>query len=197
MFTGIVTDLGEILELEQKGDLRARIKTNYDTAGITFGASIACDGICLTAVDFGDNWFDVEISSETVSKTIIGAGIWKVGHTINLERSLKVGDELGGHIVSGHVDGIAKVTSIKDEGDSTRFVFEAPSELARYIAPKGSVALNGTSLTVNEVESNTFGVNLVPHTKKVTSWGKTQVNDPINLEIDTLARYVARLAEYQ
>ena len=197
MFTGIVTDLGEILELEQKGDLRARIKTNYDTAGITFGASIACDGICLTAVDFGDDWFDVEISSETVSKTIIGAGIWKVGHTINLERSLKVGDELGGHIVSGHVDGIAKVTSIKDEGDSTRFVFEAPSELARYIAPKGSVALNGTSLTVNEVDSNTFGVNLVPHTKKVTSWGKTQVNDPINLEIDTLARYVARLAEYQ
>ena len=197
MFTGIVTDLGEILELEQKGDLRARIKTNYDTAGITFGASIACDGICLTAVDFGDDWFDVEISSETVSKTIIGAGLWKVGHTINLERSLKVGDELGGHIVSGHVDGIAKVTSINDEGDSTRFVFEAPSELARYIAPKGSVALNGTSLTVNEVESNTFGVNLVPHTKKVTSWGKTQVNDPINLEIDTLARYVARLAEYQ
>ncbi len=197
MFTGIVTDLGEILELEQKGDLRARIKTNYDTAGITFGASIACDGICLTAVDFGDNWFDVEISSETVSKTIIGAGICKVGHTINLERSLKVGDELGGHIVSGHVDGIAKVTSIKDEGDSTRFVFEAPSELARYIAPKGSVALNGTSLTVNEVDSNTFGVNLVPHTKKVTSWGKTQVNEPINLEIDTLARYVARLAEYQ
>ena len=196
MFTGIVTDLGEILELEQKGDLRARIKTNYDTAGITFGASIACDGICLTAVDFGDDWFDVEISSETVSKTIIGAGIWKVGHTINLERSLKVGDELGGHIVSGHVDGIAKVTSINDEGDSTRFVFEAPSELARYIAPKGSVALNGTSLTVNEVDSNTFGVNLVPHTKKVTSWGKTQVNDPINLEIDTLARYVARLAEY-
>lgn len=196
MFTGIVTDLGEILELEQKGDLRARIKTNYDTAGITFGASIACDGICLTAVDFGDDWFDVEISSETVSKTIIGAGIWKVGHTINLERSLKVGDELGGHIVSGHVDGIAKVTSIKDEGDSTRFVFEAPSELARYIAPKGSVALNGTSLTVNEVDSNTFGVNLVPHTKKVTSWGKTQLNDPINLEIDTLARYVARLAEY-
>ena len=196
MFTGIVTDLGEILELEQKGDLRARIKTNYDTAGITFGASIACDGICLTAVDFGDNWFDVEISSETVSKTIIGAGIWKVGHTINLERSLKVGDELGGHIVSGHVDGIAKVTSINDEGDSTRFVFEAPSELARYIAPKGSVALNGTSLTVNEVDSNTFGVNLVPHTKKVTSWGKTQLNDPINLEIDTLARYVARLAEY-
>jgi len=196
MFTGIVTDLGEILELEQKGDLRARIKTNYDTTGITFGASIACDGICLTAVDFGDDWFDVEISSETVSKTIIGAGLWKVGHTINLERSLKVGDELGGHIVSGHVDGIAKVTSINDEGDSTRFVFEAPSELARYIAPKGSVALNGTSLTVNEVDSNTFGVNLVPHTKKVTSWGKTQVNDPINLEIDTLARYVARLAEY-
>ena len=116
---------------------------------------------------------------------------------MNLERSLKVGDELGGHIVSGHVDGIAKVSSIKDEGDSTRFVFEVPGELARFIAPKGSVALNGTSLTVNEVRDNTFGINLVPHTKKVTSWGKAKAGDPINLEIDTLARYVARLAEYQ
>ena len=197
MFTGIITDVGEILELEKRGDLRARIKTNYDTNGIAFGASIACDGICLTVVDFGDNWFDVEISAETVSKTVIGSGLWRINHQVNLERSLKVGDELGGHIVSGHVDGIAKVSSIKDEGDSTRFVFEVPEELARFIAPKGSVALNGTSLTVNEVKDNSFGVNLVPHTKKVTSWGKTKVGDPINLEIDTLARYVARLAEYQ
>ena len=197
MFTGIITDVGEIIDLEKRGDLRARIKTNYDSNGIAFGASIACDGICLTAVDFGEDWFDVEISAETVSKTIIGSGLWKISHKVNLERSLKVGDELGGHIVSGHVDGIAKVTSIKDEGDSTRFVFEAPEELARFIAPKGSVALNGTSLTVNEVRDNTFGINLVPHTKKVTSWGKTKVGDPINLEIDTLARYVARLAEYQ
>ena len=197
MFTGIITDVGEIIELEKRGDLRARIKTNYDAKGIAFGASIACDGICLTAVDFGDNWFDVEISAETVSKTIIGSGLWEINYKVNLERSLKVGDELGGHIVSGHVDGIATVSSIVDEGDSTRFTFKAPTELARFIAPKGSVALNGTSLTVNEVKENAFGINLVPHTKKVTSWNKTQVGDPINLEIDTLARYVARLAEYQ
>ena len=197
MFTGIITDVGEIIELEKRGDLRARIKTNYDAKGIAFGASIACDGVCLTAVDFGDNWFDVEISAETVSKTIIGSGLWEINYKVNLERSLKVGDELGGHIVSGHVDGIATVSSIVDEGDSTRFTFEAPMELARFIAPKGSVALNGTSLTVNEVKENAFGINLVPHTKKVTSWNKTQVGDPINLEIDTLARYVARLAEYQ
>ena len=197
MFTGIITDVGEIIELEKRGDLRARIKTNYDAKGIAFGASIACDGICLTAVDFGDNWFDVEISAETVSKTIIGSDLWEINYKVNLERSLKVGDELGGHIVSGHVDGIATVSSIIDEGDSTRFTFEAPMELARFIAPKGSVALNGTSLTVNEVKENAFGINLVPHTKKVTSWNKTQVGDPINLEIDTLARYVARLAEYQ
>ena len=197
MFTGIITDVGEIIELEKRGDLRARIKTNYDAKGIAFGASIACDGICLTAFDFGDNWFDVEISAETVSKTIIGSGLWEINYKVNLERSLKVGDELGGHIVSGHIDGIATVSSIVDEGDSTRFTFEAPMELARFIAPKGSVALNGTSLTVNEVKENAFGINLVPHTKKVTSWNKTQVGDPINLEIDTLARYVARLAEYQ
>ena len=197
MFTGIITDVGEIIELEKRGDLRARIKTNYDAKGIAFGASIACDGICLTAVDFGDNWFDVEISAETVSKTIIGSGLWEINYKVNLERSLKVGDELGGHIVSGHIDGIATVSSIVDEGDSTRFTFKAPMELARFIAPKGSVALNGTSLTVNEVKENAFGINLVPHTKKVTSWNKTQVGDPINLEIDTLARYVARLAEYQ
>tara|TARA_B100001059_G_C17731119_1_gene526260 strand:+ start:567 stop:1160 length:594 start_codon:yes stop_codon:yes gene_type:complete len=197
MFTGIITDVGEIIELEKRGDLRARIKTNYDAKGIAFGASIACDGICLTAVDFGDNWFDVEISAETVSKTIIGSGLWEINYKVNLERSLKVGDELGGHIVSGHVDGIATVSSMVDEGDSTRFTFEAPMELARFIAPKGSVALNGTSLTVNEVKENAFGINLVPHTKKVTSWNKTQIGDPINLEIDTLARYVARLAEYQ
>lgn len=197
MFTGIITDVGEIIELEKRGDLRARIKTNYDAKGIAFGASIACDGVCLTAVDFGDNWFDVEISAETVSKTIIGSGLWEINYKVNLERSLKVGDELGGHIVSGHVDGIATVSSIVDEGDSTRFTFEVPMKLARFIAPKGSVALNGTSLTVNEVKDNVFGINLVPHTKKVTSWNKTQVGDPVNLEIDTLARYVARLADYQ
>ena len=197
MFTGLITDVGEIIDLKKRGDLRARIQTKYELKGTALGASIACDGICLTAVDFGDDWFDVEISSETVSKTIIGSGKWEINHKVNLERSLKVGDELGGHIVSGHVDGIAKVKSIEDEGDSTRFVFDAPAHLARFIAPKGSIALNGTSLTVNEVQDNTFGINFVPHTKKVTSWGNTKVGDPINLEIDTLARYVARLAEYQ
>ncbi len=200
MFTGIVTDLGEIRELDQRGDLRARIGTSYDTAGIDIGASIACNGCCLTVIALGDDWFDVEISAESVSKTNIGADSgnsgWVVGRRINLERALKVGDELGGHIVSGHVDGVAKIIEIRDEGDSTRITFQAPAEFARFIAPKGSVALNGTSLTVNEVEGDTFGINLIPHTKQVTTWGQVAEGDLINLEIDTLARYVARLNEF-
>ena len=160
MFTGIVTDMGEILELEQRGDLRARIGTSYDIAGIDIGASIACSGVCLTVVALGAtprNWFDVQISAETVNLTNVGG--WKVGKRINLERALKVGDELGGHIVSGHVDGVAEIVEMHDEGDSTRMTFRAPEHLAKFIAPKGSVALNGTSLTVNEVEGNVFGVN--------------------------------------
>ncbi len=188
--------MGEILALEQAGDLRARIGTRYDIATIEIGASIACDGVCLTVVDLGDtprNWFDVQVSAETISKSNLGS--WQVGRTVNLERALKVGDELGGHIVSGHVDGLAKVTDIRDEGDSTRVVFEVDPALARFIAPKGSVALNGTSLTVNEVDGTRFGVNFIPHTKQVTTWGRTEVGDKINVEIDTLARYVARLAE--
>ena len=196
MFTGIVTDIGEIIELEQRGDLRARIATAYDVGGIDIGASIACDGVCLTVVALGEKpkgWFDVEISAETVSKTNLSA--WKEGHRVNLERALKVGDELGGHIVSGHVDGVAIIRKISDEGDSTRVVLEAPAELARFIASKGSVALNGTSLTVNEVDGALFGINFIPHTKDVTNWGQMAVGDAINLEIDTLARYVARLAE--
>ncbi|WP_353308487.1 riboflavin synthase [Shimia sp. NS0008-38b] len=193
MFTGIITDVGEISVLEQRGDLRARIKTAYDTAGIDMGASIASDGVCLTVIALGDAWYDVEISAETVSKTNLGA--WKEGCKVNLERALKVGDELGGHIVSGHVDGVAELTAMADEGDSTRFTFKAPESLAKFIAPKGSVALNGTSLTVNEVSGCEFGVNIIPHTKQVTTWGNAQVGDKINLEIDTLARYVARLAE--
>ena len=194
MFTGIITDVGRIAALEKAGDLRARIETAYDVAGIDLGASIASDGVCLTVVTLGDGWYEVDISAETVSKTNLGD--WEVGHAVNLERALKVGDELGGHIVSGHVDGVAEIVAMKGEGDSTRVTFKAPSELAKFIAPKGSVALNGTSLTVNEVEGDTFGVNLISHTKDVTNWGAAKVGDRINLEIDTLARYVARLAEY-
>ncbi len=193
MFTGIVTDMGEVRSLEQAGDLTARIGTGYDTSGIEIGASIACDGVCLTVSDLGSDWFDVQISAETVSKTNLDA--WTEGRRINLERALKVGDELGGHIVSGHVDGLAEVVAMRDEGDSTRVTLRAPEALAKFIAPKGSVALNGTSLTVNEVDGCEFGINFIPHTKEVTTWGGVKVGDRINLEIDTLARYVARLAE--
>ena len=196
MFTGIVTDVGRILAVERRGDLHARIATAYDVAGLEIGASVACDGVCLTVTATGTDpapWFDVDISAETVSKTALGA--WAAGRRVNLERALRVGDELGGHIVSGHVDGVAEVLSVADEGESTRVCFRAPSALARFIAPKGSVALNGTSLTVNEVEGAEFGVNLIPHTKTVTTWGDVAAGDAVNLEIDTLARYVARLAE--
>lgn len=193
MFTGIVTDIGTITHLDQQGDLRARIKTSYDTSGIDMGASIASDGVCLTVVELGPDWYDVQISAETVSKTNIGA--WEAGKRVNLERALKVGDELGGHIVSGHVDGVAEVVKLEDEGDSTRVTLRAPKELARFIAPKGSVALNGTSLTVNDVTGRDFGINFIPHTKEVTTWGDVKLGDQVNLEIDTLARYVARLHE--
>ena len=194
MFTGIVTDIGTVIELEQKGDLRARIRTGYDTGTIDIGASIASDGVCLTVIALGEDWYDVQISAETVSKTNLGG--WKVGKRVNLERALKVGDELGGHIVSGHVDGVAEVVAVVEEGDSTRVTLRAPKELARFIAPKGSVALNGTSLTVNDVEGCDFGINFIPHTKEVTTWGEVAVGDRVNLEIDTLARYVARLADW-
>ncbi len=193
MFTGIITDVGTITELEQQGDLRARIRTAYDTSRIDMGASIACDGVCLTVVALGPDCYDVQISAETVSKTNVGD--WAVGKRLNLERALKVGDELGGHIVSGHVDGVAEVVGLRDEGDSTRVTLRAPKELARFVAPKGSVALNGTSLTVNEVAGCDFGINFIPHTKEVTTWGDVALGDRVNLEIDTLARYVARLQE--
>jgi riboflavin synthase len=200
MFTGIITDIGEVLELEQRGDLRARIGTEYDIETIDIGASIACDGVCLTVIALGSeprNWFDVEISAESVEKTNIGRNKWHVGKRLNLERALKVGDELGGHIVSGHVDGVADLIELRDEGDSTRMTFKVPDGLAKFIAPKGSVALNGTSLTVNEVDGDTFGINVIPHTKTVTTWGDTKEGDAINLEVDTMARYVARLQEYK
>lgn len=199
MFTGIITDIGEVLSVQQAGDLRARIGCSYDVAGIDIGASIACDGVCLTVIATGrepKNWFDVQISAETVAKTTIGRNPWKPGRRLNLERALKVGDELGGHIVSGHVDGVAEVIAARPEGDSLRLTFRAPGDLARFIAPKGSVALNGASLTVNEVAGDTFGVNLIPHTREVTTWGSVAAGDVVNLEVDTMARYVARLREY-
>ncbi len=197
MFTGIITDIGKVLQLTQHGDLRARIGTGYDVAGIDIGASIACDGVCLTVIALGTDpqgWFDVQISAESIGKTNIGA--WIVGKRLNLERALKVGDELGGHIVSGHVDGLAQVIAVMDEGDSTRVTLRAPDALAGFIASKGSVALNGTSLTVNDVEGAEFGINFIPHTKVATTWGDVAVGDSVNLEIDTLARYVARLQEW-
>lgn len=197
MFTGIITDIGTVLELEQRGDLRARVETLYNPETIDLGASIACEGVCLTVIEMGagtkKNWFDVEISAETVSKTNLAT--WDVGRQLNLERALKVGDELGGHIVSGHVDGLASVIKIQDEGDSTRVTLRAPAELAKFIASKGSVALNGTSLTVNGVVNTDFDINFIPHTKQNTTWGHVKLGDQVNLEIDTLARYVARLAE--
>ena len=199
MFTGLITDVGDVIAVDRPSDLRARIGTTYDIDTIVLGASIACDGVCLTVVDTGSDprpWFAVEISAETVSKTNIGASGWSVGTRVNLERSLRVGDELGGHIVSGHVDGVANVTSAEDIDGSTCFTIDAPVDLARFIAPKGSIALNGTSLTVNEVDGTRFGVNLIPHTKDVTTWGQTRTGDMLNIEIDTMARYVARLREF-
>lgn len=193
MFTGIITDVGRVASVKRRGDMYARIETAYDTAKIDIGASIASDGVCLTVVDLGPGWYGVDISAETLERTNLGA--WSEGQRVNLERALKVGDELGGHIVSGHVDGVAEVVALTDEGDSTRVRFLAPAALSKFIAPKGSVALNGTSLTVNEVEGDSFGVNLIPHTKEVTNWGDIAVGDKVNLEIDTLARYVARLHE--
>ena len=197
MFTGIVTDQGEVLATAREGDLRARLGTAYDPATIDIGASIACDGVCLTVVAKGADprpWFEVQVSAETLARSNLGE--WEPGRRVNLERALRVGDELGGHIVSGHVDGMAEVVAVRPEGDSTRVTFRAPAPLARFIAEKGSVALDGTSLTVNEVEGETFGVNLIPHTKAVTTWGRVREGRRVNLEVDTMARYVARLREW-
>lgn len=196
MFTGIISDVGTILEVTQMGDTRYVIETSYDTKGIDIGASIACSGVCLTVIERMETpspRFSVEASAETLNVTT--AKKWAVGTKLNLERALKMGDELGGHIVSGHVDGIAEIKSIEPDGDSLRFVFAAPEELAMFIASKGSVTLDGTSLTVNEVRGNNFGVNMIPHTQAVTTWGQSKSGDLINIEIDVLARYVARLKE--
>jgi riboflavin synthase len=194
MFTGIVTDVGQVRHIEKRGDTHVAIGTQYDVSGIDIGASIACAGACLTVVDKGsakDRWFAVTASAETLSKTTLGN--WKVGDPVNLERPMRVGDELGGHIVTGHIDGTAEIVEMKPEGESTRIVFQAPPELARFIASKGSVALDGVSLTVNDVDGARFGVNIIPHTFKVTTFGRAKPGMKVNLEVDLMARYVARL----
>lgn len=198
MFTGIVTDMGEVIAIEQRGDTRFTIATAYDPDTIAIGASIACSGCCLTAIETGRlqdgrGFFAIDASAETLACTTLGN--WQVGTRINLERPLKMGDELGGHVVSGHVDDVGEIVAIVPEGDSLRFRFRVSAEIARFIAPKGSVSLDGTSLTVNAVDGNEFGVNIIPHTQAVTTWGKARPGDRVNVEIDMLARYVARLSE--
>ncbi|MBN9532368.1 MAG: riboflavin synthase [Alphaproteobacteria bacterium] len=194
MFTGIVSDVGQVRHIEKRGDTHVVIATKYDVDAVDIGASIACSGICLTVVDKGnaaDRWFVATASGETLSKTTLGD--WKVGDPVNLERAMRVGDELGGHIVTGHVDGVAEVKSVLPEGESLRVIFEAPAAVARFIAAKGSVALDGISLTVNSVEGTRFGVNIIPHTASVTTFGRLKPGVRVNLEVDLMARYVARL----
>lgn len=194
MFTGIVTDIGRVRSVQRtERDWRYEIETVWDTTTIDLGASIAHAGCCLTVTEKGDGWFAVEVSGETLSKTKLAE--WAEGSRINLERAAKLGDELGGHIVSGHVDGVGTVASITPEGGSHRIRFEAPEPLHRFIAPKGSITVDGVSLTVNEVEGRVFGVNIIPHTWEVTTLGSLKVGDKVNLEIDMLARYLARWQE--
>jgi riboflavin synthase len=198
MFTGLVSDVGEVVSIDPRGDLkRIRIATTYPAATIGEGASIACGGPCLTVVAKGSdgekNWFEVDVAAETLARTT--ARHWQLGTKVNLERSLKLGDELGGHIVTGHVDGVAKIIDIDAFDGMKRFWIEVPAELARFIAEKGSVALDGTSLTVNEVKDNRFSILLIPHTLKVTSWDARKSGDAVNLEVDLMARYAARLIE--
>ena len=191
MFTGIITDLGRVRTVERRGDSRFVFDTGYDTADLDLGASVACSGACLTVVDKGPDWFAADVSGETLSKTTLGD--WREGTAVNFERALRMGDELGGHMVSGHVDGVAALVEAGTEGDSRRLTFEAPAELARFIAAKGSVTLDGVSLTVNEVEGRRFGVNIIPHTAAVTTLGRLELGDRVNLEIDLVARYLQRL----
>ena len=194
MFTGIVTDVGRLRAVrETNRDLRFEVETSFDLATIDMGASISHAGCCLTIVEKGDNWFAVEISGETLSLTTLGT--WKEGDAVNLERAARVGDELGGHIVSGHVDGVGEVILVESEGGSHRVKIRVPRPLHRFIAPKGSITVDGVSLTVNEVEDDVFGVNLIPHTWDVTTLGRLKPGVKVNLEIDMLARYLARWRE--
>ncbi|HRK95956.1 MAG TPA: riboflavin synthase [Rhodospirillales bacterium] len=193
MFTGIVTDLGTVRSIGDAGDRRLEIALDRPAAGLAAGASVACSGVCLTVVEHGEDWFAVTVSAETLSRTTIGD--WSVGNAVNLERSARLGDELGGHIVSGHVDGIGTLVSSVSDGASWRMVFAVPRPLHRFIAEKGSVAIDGVSLTVNEVDGERFGVNIIPHTWSVTTLGRLPVGGRVNVEIDLLARYVARILE--
>lgn len=198
MFTGIVTDVGTVRSAEQRGDLRLAIATAYDLETVDLGASIACSGVCLTVVDKGDDWFAVDVSGETVSKT--AADHWREGARLNLERALRLGDELGGHIVTGHVDAVAEIVGTCPEGDSTRVGLSAPAGLAAMIAPKGSVTVDGVSLTVNDVRtaedgSTHFSVNIIPHTAQHTTLGDLQLSQHVNVEVDVLARYLDRMLE--
>jgi len=197
MFTGIVTDLGEVLSLAGNADRRVTLRSAYPPAELQLGASIACAGVCLTVTDKGSDaaghWFAVDVSAETLRVTTLGG--WTKGRTVNLERALKIGDELGGHIVSGHVDGVGKIAAIADEAHSKRITIELPEALARFVAQKGSIAIDGVSLTVNGVRSNRFDVNIIPHTLSVTTLGALKRGDAVNIEIDVMARYVARLVE--
>ena len=194
MFTGIVTDIGRVRSVRQtERDRRYEIETAWDTSGIDLGASISHAGCCLTVTEKGPGWFAVEVSGETLSKTSLGG--WTEGHRVNLERAAKLGDELGGHIVSGHVDGLGRIVSVTPEGGSHRIEIEAPAPLHRYIAPKGSITVDGVSLTVNTVQGRIFGLNIIPHTWKATTLGDLAPGDAVNLEIDMLARYLARWQE--
>jgi riboflavin synthase len=194
MFTGIVTDIGKVRHVERRGDTHIVIATHYDVSEIGIGASVACSGACMTVVDRGsgkDRWFAVSASAETLSKTTLGA--WKAGDLVNLERPMRVGDEFGGHIVTGHVDAVAEIVSVKPEGESARMVIEVPRKFSRLVAAKGSVALDGVSLTVNDVDGSRFGVNVIPHTRKVTTFGRAAPGTKVNFEADLMARYMARL----
>jgi riboflavin synthase len=199
MFTGIVSDIGTIERVEQRGDTRITVATAYDTANVDLGASIACSGVCLTVVDKGPGRFAVDVSGETIART--AADQWQEGRRLNLERAMKLGDELGGHIVTGHVDGVATVTGITADGDSRRIGFAAPAALAPFLAPKGSVTIDGVSLTVNEVRDSgaatEFAINLIPHTQAVTTLGDLREGQSVNVEIDVLARYLQRMEAYR
>ncbi|MCH7555007.1 MAG: riboflavin synthase [Proteobacteria bacterium] len=194
MFTGIISDRGELRTIEGGSHKRLVIATAYPVASIAIGASVACSGVCLTVVEKGADWLAFDVSSETLACTTLGA--WRVGDGVNLERPLALGDEMGGHMVLGHVDGIARIEASDAEGDSRRLSLAAPEALAGFIAAKGSVALDGVSLTVNRVENTVFEVNIIPHTLAVTTLGDIQAGDRVNLEIDILARYVARQQEW-
>ena len=195
MFTGIITDIAKVRAIQRSGDARFEFTTHYHTASFKIGASIACNGTCLTVVDLGSDWFAVDVSLETLSKTTLG--LWRIGTLVNLERPLRASDELGGHIVSGHVDGVGKISFLEVKGDSNRYCIDAEKELMKFIAVKGSIAINGVSLTVNEILGNTFSVNIIPHTQSNTTFGTIKKEDDVNIEIDMLARYVARLKEIE